>query len=289
MTQIKNIATDVKPIQEPAHPLSTDILHFVTGQPKDFVLHLHQHQNLEINYVIKGYLTYFHCGRMHRIGQGQFCVLWASHPHVLTEVDSETSMIWFHIPLNAFLRWNLNSDFFERILEGHILTDTATNQDLNEAVAMQWFNDCQSDNNSLHNIIYQEMECRLKRMAMAAQTTLIRASKDVALFPSNAQPHPKSVSMATYIADHFKESITLNDIAKSVEIHSAYASGIFRKSFHITVNDFVNRCRIGYSIGLLGNTDRTIIDIALSSGFGSISHFYEVFNKHTGGRPSDYR
>lgn len=278
-----------KPLQEPAHPLSATHLHFETGHPEDFKLVLHQHQNLELNYVLNGELTYFHCGRIHKLEEKQLGVFWASHPHVLTEVSPGTDMIWFHVPINAFLQWKLPSDFFECVLEGHILTDKQISPLVDDAKVQQWLLDCQSDNESLRRIICREMEARLQRMAPKAQKTAIDFLAADVTFPDHSRPHPKAVSMAAYMAENYREPLTLNDVAKQAGIHPAYASSIFRKSFNLPLSEFITRCRVAYAIGLLGNTNRTVIDIAFASGFGSISRFYEAFSKQTDRHPSDFR
>jgi AraC-like DNA-binding protein len=40
---------------------------------------------------------------------------------------------------------------------------------------------------------------------------------------------------------------------------------------------------------LLSDTDKTILDIALTAGFGSSSRFYSTFQKYVGMPPQKYR
>ena len=47
--------------------------------------------------------------------------------------------------------------------------------------------------------------------------------------------------------------------------------------------------RIEESKRLLANTDYSVIDIAVASGFGDQSYFSRVFKKYTGLTPRQYR
>ncbi len=47
--------------------------------------------------------------------------------------------------------------------------------------------------------------------------------------------------------------------------------------------------RIHHVRALLSDTDRTVLDIALTAGFSSSSRFYSTFSKYTGMSPQQYR
>ena len=46
--------------------------------------------------------------------------------------------------------------------------------------------------------------------------------------------------------------------------------------------------RIEHAISLLENTDYKVVDVALESGFDSISGFYDTFRKITGTTPNKF-
>jgi AraC-like DNA-binding protein len=47
--------------------------------------------------------------------------------------------------------------------------------------------------------------------------------------------------------------------------------------------------RISQAQRLLAATDKKIVDVAFSSGFGSVSQFYDVFTRHCHQSPKDFR
>ncbi len=92
-----------------------------------------------------------------------------------------------------------------------------------------------------------------------------------------------------YIAKNFDKNITLNEVAKEVHLNPSYFSSIFKQSTGSSFTEYLNMVRIEESKRLLANTDISIIDIAVATGFESQSYFSKVFKKYTGLTPSQYR
>lgn len=92
-----------------------------------------------------------------------------------------------------------------------------------------------------------------------------------------------------YIQDNYAEKITIQDIADHVRIHPSYLSSIFRKSLNQSVNSYINFHRINIAKQLLRNSNTSITDIALQTGFYDAQHFLKTFKKNTGFTPSEYR
>jgi transcriptional regulator GlxA family with amidase domain len=53
--------------------------------------------------------------------------------------------------------------------------------------------------------------------------------------------------------------------------------------------EYVTQYRLSHAQRLLATTDLKILDVALASGFGSASRFYQVFMAMCGLTPRDYR
>ena len=67
----------------------------------------------------------------------------------------------------------------------------------------------------------------------------------------------------------------------------------FSRSFHNTMGQspsrwFIRR-RVDHAKELLSQTNRSIIEIALTSGYESASHFAQMFRRETGISPRDFR
>jgi len=92
-----------------------------------------------------------------------------------------------------------------------------------------------------------------------------------------------------YISQNFSLQITLDDIAGIVHLNPAYFSTMFKASTGSSFKEYLNMIRIEDSKRLLANTDYSIIDIALATGFENQSYFSKVFKKYTGLTPRQYR
>jgi AraC family transcriptional regulator len=82
------------------------------------------------------------------------------------------------------------------------------------------------------------------------------------------------------------------DIA-SLAAETGYSSGHFLRSFRATTglppHQFIIRMRLERARRLMLNRSRSLLDIALESGFSSHSHFSRAFRHHYGVSPSSFR
>ena len=92
-----------------------------------------------------------------------------------------------------------------------------------------------------------------------------------------------------FISQHFNDSLNLNTVANHVHLHPAYFSSIFKQSTGSTFKEYLNMVRIEESKRLLSNTNISIIEIAIATGFEDQSYFTKVFKKYTGITPKQYR
>ena len=95
--------------------------------------------------------------------------------------------------------------------------------------------------------------------------------------------------MCGFIAENFLDDIDSNDIAAAAEIHPKYAMSLFKKSTGMTLNEYVSLLRLSYAQARLLDPDANILNVAMESGFGSLSAFNKSFRKIAGMSPSDFR
>lgn len=92
-----------------------------------------------------------------------------------------------------------------------------------------------------------------------------------------------------YIHTHFREPITLEDLAKHLNLNKSYLCTIFKKATRDSFCNYTNKVRIEESKKLLLNTTDSMIDISLAVGFSSASYFNTIFKKFEGKTPLEYR
>ncbi|HEU4654707.1 MAG TPA: helix-turn-helix domain-containing protein [Steroidobacteraceae bacterium] len=84
--------------------------------------------------------------------------------------------------------------------------------------------------------------------------------------------------------------LTLSQLAASINVNPHHLSQIINSEFGKSFAGYINDHRVNAACQLLiGRRSKTVLDIALESGFSSKSSFNAVFKRHTGITPSEYR
>ncbi|PTX62655.1 AraC family transcriptional regulator [Kordia periserrulae] len=86
-------------------------------------------------------------------------------------------------------------------------------------------------------------------------------------------------------------NLTLFDVASSLDTHPKKVSNIINKGFKMNFNDFVNTYRVEEVIKKVNSDEsnvKTLLGIALDSGFNSKSTFNRAFKKQTQQTPKEY-
>ena len=95
--------------------------------------------------------------------------------------------------------------------------------------------------------------------------------------------------MRRYIDNHFKENLTLDQLAGMVHMSKYYLSHSFRKEFQTSPISYLISRRIQESRFLLRETDLRLSQIAQILGFSSLSYFSQSFRRLENMSPLEYR
>lgn len=117
---------------------------------------------------------------------------------------------------------------------------------------------------------------------------LRRTSANIELTP-NLDVSKECHTVKKYIQNHFKENITLDTLSDLVFLNKYYLVHAFKKYNHISPINYQLQLRIEEAEHLLKTTNLVICDVSNSLGFSSQSYFSQIFKKHTGLTPNQYR
>ncbi len=102
--------------------------------------------------------------------------------------------------------------------------------------------------------------------------------------------YPKAVTMCLdYIYDNLHTKISLDKLAEITALSPAYLSKLFHKEVGLTVSGYITAKRVEAASNMLKFSDYSCIEISDYLCFSSESHFIQVFRKHTGYTPKNYR
>lgn len=116
-----------------------------------------------------------------------------------------------------------------------------------------------------------------------------RTAVDLQLFELDKKLNKDCIFIENYLNIHFRENITLDDLADLTFLNKYYLSHIFKEHSGLSPIDYILHKRVEEAKKLLSNTDLNISQIASILGFGTASYFSQYFKKETTFSPSEYR
>ena len=98
----------------------------------------------------------------------------------------------------------------------------------------------------------------------------------------------KFKKVLTFIEQHYREQITLEDMAKECGMNRNYFCRAFKEYTKKTPIEYLNFYRIESACEQIVGTEDKLIDIAMNCGFNDYSYFIKVFKNQKGVTPRDY-
>lgn len=240
-----------------------------------------RHDELEINLLEQGSLTYLLGGRKVTISAGQLAIFWAATPHQIIDFDGQAPYYVVTVPFPWFLRQRFPTAFVRQILQGELVV--LPSRGLEDTQAMErWLGDLSGNNNELRSLALLEIQARLHRAALQVAT----ASPGIEQSDAGLR---HAEAMAMFVAQNYRRPLTVPDIAESAGLHPNYAMALFRRQFGTTLAHYLTQHRVFHAQRLLVSTDTPVSQIARESGFGSVSRFNAAFRQMCGVTPRAFR
>jgi AraC-like DNA-binding protein len=92
-----------------------------------------------------------------------------------------------------------------------------------------------------------------------------------------------------YIDHHFREPLTLADVAAQAHLSPNYFSERFREVTGTSFQAYLQQRRLRFARSLLAATDLGVTEACHAAGFNSVSHFGRAYRRRYGQAPSAYR
>ncbi|MBQ3592103.1 MAG: helix-turn-helix transcriptional regulator, partial [Clostridia bacterium] len=122
---------------------------------------------------------------------------------------------------------------------------------------------------------------------------IIRLMRSTALaVPAESQAvsaNRQCAAVRRYIDLHFKEALTLEQLAEEGHMNKYYLSHAFKREYGVSPINYMIARRIEESKYLLAETDLSMSQISQLLGFSSLSYFSQVFRRTQAVSPKEYR
>ncbi|MEM0970796.1 MAG: helix-turn-helix domain-containing protein, partial [Verrucomicrobiota bacterium] len=118
---------------------------------------------------------------------------------------------------------------------------------------------------------------------------LVGFSRDVReRFPLDTIPPAAAAALGEF-EKHPGEPISASELAKRANLSTAQFSRLMKRLFNVTPTQHITKMRIQLAVELLTQSERTIAEIALDSGYCDHSAFTRAFRAAMGLTPSQFR
>ncbi len=251
----------------------------------------HWHSFGEILLVGPGKTNVFMVNRdTYELVEGDFLLIWPMEMHAIIDADRKESLVIQYS--NAFM----NSLFdLQRIMHFyrnlHVLCINAHP----ELVAR--LRVIAEDMKQIFFSTEPDRELRCCMLLMEFMLTLDRHREEFAPELKNADTHGYTDTVMRrmiMVTDHIRNNLTADDLsqgamAELAGISKDYFSRIFRNVTGMNYAKWLNMVRLEKATELLADKEKTLTEIAMLSGFQSISSFNRVFHAEKGMAPGEYR
>ena len=92
-----------------------------------------------------------------------------------------------------------------------------------------------------------------------------------------------------YMQEHFRDSLTLTDISRTIGLSVSYFSYLFKQETGKNYIEYLNEIRLLATMKDLMNTDEKVVVVAQKNGFQNLEYFSRYFKKQTGESPARWR
>jgi len=235
----------------------------------------HTHNHMELFFIVGG--------------KGQFLIQDQLYP-----VDANNLVIIN--PNVTHTEVSLNAQPLEYIVLGIEGVELATSENSNGQFNILDHFESVEISSCLRNIL-REMEQKNPGYEDVCQAymeiLIIRMMRNTALAvpvePQVFSGNRQCAAVKRYIDLHFKESLTLQQLAEEVHMNKYYLSHAFKREYGASPINYMITRRIEESKYLLAETDLSMSQIAQLLGFSSLSYFSQVFRRTQSVSPIEYR
>lgn len=128
----------------------------------------------------------------------------------------------------------------------------------------------------------------LERLCQCKKTNIL---SDIAYNSSNLlkETNEPVNRVYTYLFNHFKDKISLKEIADYVKQNPSALCRYFKQRTDKSIFQCLAEIRIEHACKLLAYSNLTVAQIAYESGYNFVPHFITQFEKITKRTPSEYR
>lgn len=265
-------------------PFST---YHIQNGGQSFQIPVHWHDELEIIYVKSGFLTVNISGENYIGKPGDAFVVSPGNLHFMGSQTGTVDYFTFLFPLKyiAFRSDDMLDDkLIEPLNSGHLMISP----EIKDTVKEQ----CEQ----LAGVYAAEIDKSESKITSQIRKKIILLQfihelwkKGFIVENDTTGRNTVEKEMVSYIEQNYMGKILLREFGEQFHLSEKYISRYFKEHFHITLSQYVTYLRLEHAKQMLQETDISVTEVAMQSGYQNISYFIRSFKKTYGVSPLKYR
>ncbi len=243
----------------------------------------HMHSAVEIIVPHRGTSVYYTADNVYNVRPGELLILPPNCPHALTEAeDTMRYLLLFEPdPLFTFRDMSGIRDAMTRPI--YLKQDSPCVSQANDLLMLTvncyfrkeplWNAECYSYLLKLYVLLGREY------LKLDQQERVSRRTIDPVIMNS----------AMTFINQHYREDIALQDVAAFIGYSRCYFSRMFHSFAGTSFSEYLTGKRLNRATELLLHTEKNVRDIARDAGFGSVGSFNRIFREKKNCSPTRFR
>ncbi len=268
---------------------SNTIRVWVNNDTVTYVPHLHQ--TIEIIYPLENEYYAYTGTDKHVLQPGDIFIIPSGMPHQLQPPAEYGLRLIFMVDLNILAQMH-NFNYMTAYLSAPSLINSDTCGPLYDELAPLLLKICR---NFFDTDVFREMAVYSDLLIFLSKYVRAKMAEEDNSLIAETSMHRQTSLMArlnivfNYLDEHFSEDITLEKVADIAGFSKYHFSRLFKQCSGYNFYDYLCYRRIKNAETMLLNPETSITEIALYSGFSSLSTFNRTFKKLKNCTPTEYR
>ena len=257
-----------------------------------FHVNMHEHNFLELTYITRGAVEHNLDGQSATLREGDYCIVDYGSRHSYNSLGTGGFGNIDCLFLPEILDPVLKGTKSLRSLLEHYLLDFNMHAVVQNPARMVFHDDTGEVRRLLARIAEETkrrsagyralVRCYLIEILMHTMRSLdgvqsAAAGRDISSF------------LTAYIAEHYREELTLNGLATQLNYSLPYISKRFKEDTGVSFVNYLQNYRVMQGCRLLSGTKYSLAEITEMVGYHDVKFFSELVKRMTGLSPRDFR
>lgn len=244
-------------------------------------LDVHIHSDIELFYLMEGQVDFYLEDKPYKMEKEDFLIVNADKRHsYIARSDVLIACLYIsYAELSKMVKQNVILFWCNSVLEDNEMYDEVRSV-LKRIVSEQFHN--KGKDEIYMNYLYYEL------LHILTHDFLLN-KEDENYKTEEHKFDDRKHKISEYVRKNYDKPISLNDLSKKLFLSNAYLSKYIKRQFGMNFTDYVNSVRLNYAVSQLLYSDKSVVRIAMDTGFASSAALNKAFKKRYNITPTLYR